>query len=145
MPYRLNWYIEGQITYARFIGHSNAQELRACLEEQDLYLEQGQRPLVHTIIDLSHLEESIGLVNMAQAIKGRKPDPRVGWVITIGEQNKVVHFTASVVRQILQMRQRSYSTLLEALDFLREIDNGIDWSKADNSILESAPQKVNVP
>ncbi len=134
MSYRLGWYIEGQITYVQFTGYPDVKELQTCMNELDVYLEQGQRPLVHSIIDLSHVDESIGLVKMAQAMKGRKPNPHIGWVITVSEQNKVVRFTASVMRQILQMRQRSFDTLPEALDFLRDIDSGLDWNRADNQI-----------
>ncbi len=140
MAYKTGWYIEGQITYAQFISPSGVEELRAGLQELDRYAEQGQRPLIHTIVDLSRLEESIGLVKMAQAVKGRKPDPHIGWVIMVGEQNKVIRFTASVVRQILQMRQRSFDTLPEALDFLRDIDSGLDWSRADNHVFDRQSQ-----
>ncbi len=142
MAYKTGWYIEGQVSYAQCISPCDAEEFRAGLEEIDVLLGQGQRPLIHTIVDLTRLEESIGLVQMAKAIRGRKPDPRVGWVIMVGEQNKVVRFSASVVRQILQMRQRSFDTLDEALDFLRDIDSGIDWSRADNSVFDHLTAKV---
>ena len=140
MAYKIGWYIEGEITYAQCISPCSAEEFRAGLEEIDAYLEQGKRPLIHTIVDLTRLEETIGLVKMAQAIKGRKPNPRTGWVIMVGEQNKVIRFSASVVRQVLQMRQRSFDTLEEALDFLHYIDSGIDWSKADDRVFSHQSQ-----
>lgn len=134
MSYRVTWYIEGEVIYARFTGLSNSQEVRACMNELDVYAEQAQRPLLHAVLDLSRIEKPMSLKEMGQALKGRKPDPRVGWVITVGEQSKLVKFTTSVLRQLLQFRQRSFPTMQEATDFLREIDGGINWTKADNQV-----------
>jgi hypothetical protein len=131
MPYSIRWYIEGEVIYIQNRLETSTQELHDLLMDINAYIAQSERPLVHVINDLSQVTKPFSLVEIAQALKGIRPDPRMGWVIMVGEKDKLVKFISSIARQLLHVRQRSYETLEEALDFLRDIDSGLDWSKAD--------------
>ncbi len=137
MAYEFQWYIEGEVLYLQYFGDPKPEELHNFMMEINTYVTQGTRPLVHTIIDVSGVTRASTLVELAQAMRGYKPDARTGWMITVGEQDKLVKFAANVARQLLHMRQRSFPTMQEALDFLRDVDSGIDWSKANDRVLVS--------
>ena len=137
MPYTIGWYIEGEVIYVQYSGVASVEEMRNVMMETNVYLAQGNRPLVHILVDATHVTKASTLVEIAQAMKGFKPDPHMGWVITVGEQDKLVKFVNSIARQIWRARQRSFDTMDEAIDFLREVDDELDWSKAEASILTS--------
>lgn len=134
MPHKIRWYIEGEVIYIQNSLETGSEEIQNLLKEINEYIAQSERPLVHIINDLSRVTRPSSLVETAQALKGVRPDPRMGWTIMVGEQDKLVVFMSSIARQLLRLRQRSFKTLPEALDFLHEMDSGIDWSKADDKV-----------
>lgn len=135
MAHILGWYIENEVIYLQYGSEVTVQEMQDLLAAVNAYVEQTQRPLVHIVIDLTRIVKPLSLVETVKSLKGVRPHPRMGWTITIGEQDKLVKFIASVARQIWGLRQRSFNSLPEALDFLRDIDTRLDWSKADNRVL----------
>jgi len=144
MPHKIGWYIEGEVIYVQNRLETGAEEIHQLLKEINEYIAQSNRPLVHVINDLSQVTRPSSLVETAQALKGVRPDPRMGWTIMIGEQDKLVKFMSSIARQLLRLRQRSFDTLPQALDFLRDIDSGRDWSKADETVLVYEPKEGEV-
>jgi hypothetical protein len=137
MAYAIGWYIEGEVVYVQYSGVASVEEMHQEMIEANEFLAQGTRPLVHMLVDTTKVTKASTLVEVAQAMKGFRLDPHAGWIITVGEPDKLVKFITSIARQIWRVRQRSFDTMDEAIDFLREVDGELDWNKAEASILTS--------
>ncbi len=97
MTSKIGWYIEGKIPYIQYGRETNAHEVLEPLDKSNAYIRQTQRSLIHEIIDLTRWSSrSVGWKLPKRC--GALPDLRIGWTITVGEQDKLVRFTTSVAR-----------------------------------------------
>ena len=136
MPYTMGWYIKNEVLFAQCGVSLSVEEAHNLLMDVNANTAQSNHPAVHAIFDLSKIEKPLGLLETAQALRGATAHPRVGWMVTVGEQDKLVKFSSTVARQLLRARQRSFLTIEEAIAFLKDIDSTIDWSQADDSVLD---------
>jgi hypothetical protein len=136
----MQWYVEHQVIFVKYWGEVTLDETRRQIEMNFFYNDQSTAPLVHAIIDLSGVTKPLNMAEMAAALKGLKPHPRSGWMITVGEKDPVVRFLSSVARQLFKLRQRAFHTFEEAVEFLKGMDTTIDWNKADLTVLTNAPE-----
>jgi hypothetical protein len=139
MPYTIRWYIDKHVLFVHYRMGSTPEEINAFLNELNSYARECEHPLMHVIMDLAQVIRGSNLVSLAKGFRNYTPHPKIGWVITVGEQNMSVRFSANIARQILRLRQRSCDRMPEALDFLKDIDSTIDWEKADNNALIYRP------
>jgi hypothetical protein len=97
------------------------------------FLDQGTPP-IHIILDTTNVKKHpMNVAKLRQASK-ILDHPAVGWIVLISS-NPVIHFLATVVTQITKSRYRSASSVEEAIPFLREQDQTIDWEQFDLQIL----------
>ena len=105
-------------------------------------LDNTQAPLMHGIYDLSETESLPSAKDLIKLKSGSHP--RVGWLIFIGINNKIMKFFVSVAAQSFNIRLRFMDTIEEALTFLQDVDStlpdlkGIDLVAAEARIHESA-------
>ena len=135
MPYSIAWYVERQVVFVRYTGQFTAEEFQDYLQtvERD-YLDQGEGPLVHILVDISQAASTPTLKQLAAGI-GRDLHPKSGWMIVIGVANPAARWIGEFVSTLFRFRYRSFSTLSDALAFLKDMDQTIDWAKADESVL----------
>jgi hypothetical protein len=133
MPYAMDWYIPGAIVLSEYSGAVTKDEIRESTLELIKLLASTERPLVHTVTDISEVTEALPLTQVIGAIRETNFKPANGWHITVGEKSPMVKFVSNLSRQLLRMRTRTFDTMEEALAFLRETDSSIDWSKREAS------------
>lgn len=135
MPFRMGWYIEPQVIFAQFWGEMTVEDLQHYFEMTNQYAEHSSSPLVHTIADVSQITKPLNMVELASVMKGFRTHEHVGWTITLGEKDPMLRFVSSIARQLLRLRQRTFDSFHEAVDFLKEMDTNIDWNRANPSAL----------
>ncbi len=135
MPHKTCWYIEKEVLYAEFSGATTVLEARTFLEEMNAYARQGHHSKVHVVVNLSGVTRPLNIAGIAQAFYNFKPDPKVGWAVTVTQQNTALKFTIRLASQVLGVMRSSFDTVQEALDFLREMDSEVNWDKADPGVL----------
>jgi hypothetical protein len=85
--------------------------------------------LFHTIIDSSEVQRfpiDLRMVTSDAAGSFRK-EPNLGWTLLV-TKNRIIIYLASFAASIVQNRFRTFNTLEEALEFLKEQDLTLDWS-----------------
>ncbi len=132
MPVVNTWYIPEQIGYIRFYGEVTEDELRKFMDDGERMIDSSNRANVHFIINLTELSHPVSLASAIKIARERKKHPRSGWSITVGQQSSFTKFISDVTGQILNTRMRTFDTTQEALEFLREMDETIDWSRAED-------------
>ena len=132
MPVVNKWYIPEQIGYIRFYGEVLEDELRKFMDDGERMIDSSSRANVHFIIDLTDLTRPVSLAASIKLARERTKHPRSGWSITVGKQSSFTKFIGDVTGQILNTRMRAFDTTQEALDFLRDMDETIDWSHAED-------------
>ncbi len=137
MPFKSAWYVEGQVIYTRVWGAITSEELHAnILDVQQHYYEQSTQLFVHQLVDNRAVSQQLSGRDMVSAMP-KTPHPRAGWSLIIGQVHPVARFLSDVAMQVIRLRFRFYKTPEEAIAFLKEADNTIDWDKADNSLFNA--------
>ncbi len=54
----------------------------------------------------------------------------------VGQKDPLVRFASTVATNLFRAPLRTFETNSQAVAFLKTIDPAIDWSKADQSVLE---------
>lgn len=139
MAYSNQWYLPGQILYNRFWGEPTVDELRAALLEQRQMFAASGRPLIHVISDSSAVTRPVPTNESVQVVRELGPSPQSGWTLIVGEKNAVVRLTVSVTRHVLNLRVRYCDTIPQAIAFLKDMDESIDWSLADEGVFTAQP------
>lgn len=127
MDYHYQWLIEGELIYVAVYREPDEATLQQMFAVGKQYIEQSERPLVHFVLDLAHIQQAATLGMVIQTARSQQPHPRTGWVITVGERTRQIRLVSSIARQLLNLRMRSYDALEEALDFLRHVDVTLKW------------------
>ncbi len=140
VQFRAEWYIPNQVLYVVAWGEMSKEILTDYLKLISRLIDStdDSHPLVHVISDFSRIRKQLGLIDTAQVMKSIKPNPKTGWTITIGETSAIAKMVSDIARQMVKVRQRSFDTVEEAIAFLHEVDESLDWSKVDEDALERA-------
>ena len=121
MPIEYSWLVKGRVVAMKSSGQLTAEDLKGEESIMTNYLEHATAPLLHIVADQTGLEKFPDLKLMSSS-KWPK-DPRVGWFVMYGLNNKVLSFVASVGAQLFRMRIRMVNTRQDALEFLRRVDS----------------------
>jgi hypothetical protein len=121
MPIQVEWLIHKRVIISRFAGVIRLEDMEAVLAQQAKLVEEGT-PLVHNISDSLQIKSiEIRLKTFQLLMKGLPVSEKFGWHIDV-TNNPVTRMTSTLVSQFLPVRVRTYSTINEALSFLKEID-----------------------
>lgn len=121
MSVHSEWYLPGRVILTRAVGTVSDAEVLADDPVILAMLDQGASPLVHMIIDDSQLDNLPNFATFSQLQWGKHE--RLGWIIVVGVQNKVLIFINLLAANLFRTRQRFLPTLDEALGFLNEVDS----------------------
>jgi hypothetical protein len=93
-------------------------------------LDASDAPLIHVLLDTRAVKQypPFREAKNMEALS----HPRLGWSLTVGTfQNPALRFFISAVRSIRSLRQRDFTSISEALMFLRSIDPAITVQNVD--------------
>ena len=122
MSIGLSWYIEDHIILLAASGDVNTDEIHQTMEKVATLIEQSNADLVHLIIDLNEAAHSaLSIKARVEAVRPALSHPRCGWVILVGQKNPVANFVSSTTAQIFKTRFRSFPTIEEGLEFLKDM------------------------
>jgi len=131
MPYSLEWVVEKRVYLMRFYGDFTLEELKQANQDAIAWIRQGPEGLLfHIILDTLDLQKHpMTLKAVAgDSMTGFRKEPNLGWVLLITE-SKFISFLASITTQLTSNRFRPVSTFDEAVAFLREQDQTINWAQ----------------
>ena len=138
----VTWLIEDKLLLLNSWGKLNVDEMNVLdLRITDM-LDNSPEPLVHGIHDHTRAESIPSAKDLMQIKAGKHP--RVGWLIIVGLDNKLMKFFVSATGQVLNIRLRFMDTVEEALAFLQDIDTtlpdlkAIDLTAAETRIHETS-------
>lgn len=129
MPYEITWLIEGEVIYNRNWGAGTIEETRAIIREFRALLELSDRPFVHYLVDNREVTSSPSLIESTKVVREEPQHPRAGWLIAVQVTNPVLHFFTDVTMQLTKQRYRSFRTIPEAVAFLMQVDDTVNWEK----------------
>ena len=121
MPIEYSWLVEGRVVAMKSSGVLTAEDLISEESVMANYLAHATAPLLHIVADQTGLQKFPDLKLMSSSRWPR--DPRVGWFVMYGLNNKILSFVASIGAQLFRMRIRMVSTRADALAFLQKVDS----------------------
>lgn len=129
MAYEVSWLIEGQVIYTRSWGEGSEEDMRNTMTQTITLISSSSRPYVHVVSDNRDLTSVPSMVVLAKVAREIPIPDHAGWLVTVQTANPVLRFFTDVVTQIMGRRYRSFKTLGEALQFLKTIDETVEWDK----------------
>ncbi|MCA9888844.1 MAG: hypothetical protein KC546_10750 [Anaerolineae bacterium] len=136
MTYDISWLIDDEVIYVHYHGHTSTEELiQSFVETYDL-VESSPRALVHSIVDLSGLSESLKPFDTIKAVRAAKSHERVGWNLAIMPTKSMpIELAIKMTSSIIKSRNRVFSTVDEARTFLQEMDPTVHWENMNYDVL----------
>lgn len=141
MPYGVTWLVEGQLLLLNSWEKMTLAELGDMDTRIGAMLDASQSPLVHGIHDHSRSTQIPSAKDLMKLKSGSHP--RVGWLLFVGLNNKLLKFFVSATGQVFGLRLRFVDSVDEALTFLQDIDStlpklkNIDIAAAESHIHEN--------
>ena len=121
MPVQVEWLIPNRVIISHLFGVIRLEDVESLLAQQQNFVAEGC-PLVHHISDGLNIKSiEIRLKTFQLLMKGVPMSPKFGWHIDV-TTNPVTRMTSTLVSQFLPVHVRTYSTVEEAIRFLKEID-----------------------
>lgn len=149
MPVGLAWLVEGHLILAKGWYALKSEELADFDARVLAMLEKTPRPLVHGIHDYSEAQAMPPMKDLVQLKSGRHP--RIGWVIVVGLDDRMMKFFVSIALQIFRVRVRFMDSVQEGLDFLQDVDSTlpdlahIDLNEAKRRAYDQIRDQVHLP
>ncbi len=134
MSYAVSWYIENEIVYVHYAGVTTADELRESLIKAKAMIEQSSRQLVHVLTDVGDVTEPLGPMESLRIIREEGSHSRAGWQIILREKSVIMKMGIAFGTSILKSRTRTFNTLEESDEFLRQMDDSLSWDKVNISL-----------
>ena len=123
MPVDVRWLIEDAVILEYFSGEVNMDEAVSLIHKVGQMIEQSNRILVHTLIDMTTMSKiPTNLQELVKETNDVLKNPRSGWILIYGQENKLLNFFTSVITGVFKTRYRMFPTLEEALEFLQQQD-----------------------
>ena len=134
--YSIEWYVEDQVLFVKHWGATQADEVRTQMETMNHQLDLSSGQSIHVIIDLSQVTKALSVKDFPKAFAHYKTHPKYRWTMMVGQKDPLVRFASTVATNLFRAPLRTFDTNPQAVEFLKSIDPAIDWSKADQSVLE---------
>jgi hypothetical protein len=133
-PWHIQWLIPGRVIHIQLPDTFTLDDLHHLNVAWRQYLDQGT-PLVHTLIDATRVKQSPLNVMKLREVMVSLDHPHFGWLIPI-TANKTLKFIGAIVPQMVgKTRNRMVATLEEAITFLRDQDQTIDWEQMNEGAM----------
>lgn len=129
MTVSTSWYIPGKVTLTKITGAMTAEDL------EDINARAAEnRPasgLLHQLLDITGMTKppTIGMLRNHSA----KPTDHDGFIVVIGNVNRIVEFTMITAAQFTNVRMLVAPTLDEAIKKLGNLDPSLQLNRASVS------------
>lgn len=133
MPFTINWYIENEVAYIHYSGVTSPAELKESLLTVKGMVDNSTRHLVHVISDVGDVTDAVAPIDSLKIIREVGTSERSGWNIILREKSALIKLGIAISTTALKSRNRAFATLEAAEAFLKEMDPGLSWDKADKS------------
>jgi hypothetical protein len=134
MPYEINWYIPEKIIFVHLWGVHTLEETVQLSTDILERITTGNDE-VHVVIDGRELEEVPNDLNaVLNSLNGMR-HPKVGCVVNVGDHNIFIQFMMRAVTRIMSINYRLVKKLPQAFEFVKQNDTSIDWSQANQDVV----------
>lgn len=120
MTYQVSWLLEKRIVYVLNTGVANAEDIVNSTQEAVTLLDSGNPP-VHMIVHTQTDRNDISLGDLLTIIRNSPSSKNIGWAVLVSE-SKMSRFFGSMASQIGGAQTKTFSTMPEAIDFLKRAD-----------------------
>lgn len=126
MPIDVRWLIEDAVILEYFSGEVDMDEVVPLIHQVGQMVEQSDRVLVHTLIDMTTMTKvPTDLQRLVKETNDVLKNPRSGWIVIYGQENKLLNFFTSVITGVFKTRYRMVPTLEDALELLQQQDSAL--------------------
>lgn len=128
MAVEVKWLVPDHVMLTHVYGTLIEADINTIFEDGFKLIESSTHQPIHAIIK-ADLDTAPSLSTLSKMGRQRSTHPRSGWSVIVMPTNPVVRFGADLMSQLIKVRYRRVDTMEDALKFLKDLDDSIDWSK----------------
>lgn len=133
MPYEMKWYVENRVIYAHVWGNTTIDEMRD-FGALMLSLVEAGTPPIYYIFDGTDIQKMpMNFSQSKDALRFARHEA-MGGIIGIGRSNPLVQTLSMVLTRLFRVNYRQLPTFQDAIAFLKDHDQTIDWSQVNDDI-----------
>ncbi len=144
MPMYTSWFIPNEVILSIVQGEGRYEEVKSGQFLIKEMLEGSPREVVHIIVDVKGLTKPISLIDSVRVSREVGVTANLGWIIIVGTRNKAMKFVINTATSMFQRRLYNVNTMEEAIDYLKEIDAGLNWENAQSDRPAILPQADDI-
>ncbi|RMF80926.1 MAG: hypothetical protein D6737_06520 [Chloroflexi bacterium] len=126
MAFEAKWCVDKRVVYVRYYDDVSLDDFKGASAAMRRYLEEGEGPLVHNIVDFSEAQTIPTHVGKGRQSLPHLGHPKFGWTIIVKSDNPLVLMITSIMAQTVQQRYRAVDSRDEAVEFLKYVDSTIE-------------------
>lgn len=130
MPAHISWYQPERIILATFEGDQTIEDITRINNTITEMIRAG-KPRVHMIVDTSEMGNIPLKLSQLAAVNAYLREPNLGAIVTIGMENILIRFLASMVSQIAHIELKTVKSMDEAMDILHRLDQTLEGDKSE--------------
>lgn len=124
MPIEIGWLVEGRVSYYNYVGNITVEEIQEASRIGIMLLEQSTGSLMHTIQDNRKMDRfPREFPVLIKSVRESLQHPKMGWMLSVGIQEDIIRFVATLVSKVTRTRHRVFTTYEEAIAFLNSADS----------------------
>lgn len=132
--YDIDWLIENRVIMHRYASTMDLDGLSEQLAVVNDMINAADvnSPLVHVLMNTENLKEyPKQIAKVGRTAKALLDNPRLGWVISYGRDDRMIKFVTSAIGTMFKTRFRVFSTEQEAFEFLNSVDEMLPDLKSE--------------
>jgi hypothetical protein len=128
MAFRHEWVIPGKVFYGKYWGEVGNTDVAAITQDTSERLAAAVDRL-HYIADSMNVTQMPKSLGAVRQIIDLVRSPKTGYYIVIGHPQMIVDFFITAIVTITKVRFFRASSYEDAIAFLKEVDQTLDWSQ----------------
>lgn len=139
MTYSVKWLIKNEILLIKYADFVTVDELSESMEIARQMMTSSPQREVHIIGDAGEITGNLSAAESIRGIRSLALHPSSGWNITLGEKS-ILHRTGIALKTTRQqIRIQMCDTLEEALGYLKQYDEPVNWANLNDEMLALLP------
>lgn len=140
MTYTIAWAVEKRVIVSTFVGDVSKEDLIAYIGQMREWVKEGHPPLYHISNSLQLTKVHLSLGALLQLVRSMGMFSHFAWQIDVN-LNPTNKMLAALSSQIMRIRTRTVSTMNDAVNFLKSIDESLMQATWHIDTLLGYPEK----
>jgi len=134
MSISFKWYVPNQVAHAKLEGQITIEDLKTGNKTMSKWIEESPARMVHVIFNATDMNGVAFSLSQSLATLKYLNHERMGGYLVYGlppSQVRIVKFLGTIITQLTRARFRTFDTLENAYEYLKQLDSTLPESASN--------------